>query len=73
MPRRGVIVFYECEHNGDLDSYLTDLRRCPGVKILGSTVDEDAEEGRVMVEVADLQAFIAAFRQTGAYGFSNMA
>jgi hypothetical protein len=68
---RGAIRFYECEHNGDLDRYVEDLRAC-GAEILSQVVDEDAEEGVVEVEVLDTCDFLARFKKTDSFGFSNI-
>jgi hypothetical protein len=64
-------TFSECEHEGDLASYVGDLVAC-GATVLSSRVCLDAETGHVAVEVADKAAFLAKFYRTDACGFSNL-
>lgn len=65
------ITFSECEHDGDLDRYKDDLRES-GATILGSTINHDAEEGSVQVEIADKKAFLLHFQMTDSYEMSNL-
>jgi hypothetical protein len=65
------LAFYECEHSGDLEVYLADLRKA-GAKILSTSINE-AEIGRVRIQVADRATFIEAFKKTDSYGFSTLA
>ena len=58
------IKFYECEHNGDLDNYKSDIRDSGG-KILNSGLNYEAETGWVEVEIDD--KFWERFKQTDAY------
>lgn len=62
--------FYECEHQGDLYSYLDELTSC-GASVLDSTLNEDQEEAVVKVEVADFKAFKAAWEQTFSSDFAD--
>lgn len=71
MGHRIWIGFYECEHSGDLDWYMEGLKEA-GAVILDKQINHEAETGRVLVEVADLEAFKARFRKTEQYGFSSI-
>lgn len=62
------VTFCECEHDGDLDNYLGDIRDCGG-KVLSSNVDSDEETGTVVFEVEDKPAFVEKFKQTDAWQF----
>jgi len=62
------ITFTECEHNGDLENYADDVRNSGGT-IVQSSVDTDAEEGTMIVEVNDKAEFVAKFKETDAYQF----
>ena len=70
MSRTGVIRFYECEHQGDLNNYCDDLI-ASGAKVTQRTLDED-EEGLVKVEVEDYAAFMAKFKTTDAFQMSSL-
>ncbi len=66
--------FGECEHQGDLDYYITDIVECGG-RIISSHLSggEDGvyETGHVTFEVADSVAFTEKFKLTDAWGFRN--
>ena len=64
------ISFYECEHDGDLEDYVDDVVESGG-KIVSSEINEEAEIGRVTVEVEDREAFFEKFKKTDAYCFIN--
>lgn len=66
--RKIVIEFYECEHYGDLDNYMDDIRTCGG-SIESHTVDVDSEIGTVECTVPD--DFWRKFQTTYAYEFVN--
>jgi hypothetical protein len=61
-------TFSECEHDGDLDNYKTDIINSGG-KIVDSGVNHDEETGWVRFETEDKEAFMKKFRETDAYGF----
>lgn len=63
------IVFYDCEHNGDLDDHKTDIRRSGG-RIIGSRIDYDNEVGYVEVEINE--SFMEKFSTTSACQSSNL-
>lgn len=67
---RAWLTFYECEHQGDLAHYETDLERA-GAIVVESSVEEDSEVGRVLVEFDDRAVFVAAFRETPAADFCS--
>ncbi|MDF3130380.1 hypothetical protein P0Y35_14330 [Kiritimatiellaeota bacterium B1221] len=62
--------FYECEHHGDLNAYLDDVRACGG-DVLQSHLLEEDEEGRAQVEVTDFPAFKVAFQKTETADFCD--
>lgn len=62
------LKFTECEHNGDLDNYKTHIINSGG-KILDLGINYDIEEGYVVVEIKDNQAFNKKFVETDAYYF----
>ena len=69
---RKSIEFYECEHGGDLENYLSDMRDC-GATIISSYVDSEDEIGYVTYEVDEdnLETFMDKFKDTEAYDFVN--
>ena len=67
---KGVLYFSECEHNGDLDEYISDIVNCGG-KILSKEINYEAERGKVEVEFDE--TFADKFRKTRACESSNMA
>jgi len=64
------LSFYECEHQGDLDTYIKDIVDCGG-KIIAQVVNPEAETGHVVVHVEDKKAFWTLFKETYAYDFLN--
>ena len=62
------LVFSECEHDGDLEVYKSDLREC-GVIIKEATIDSEAEECDIIIEYEDWETFDAKFSQTESYQF----
>lgn len=64
------LEFYECEHNGDLDNYITDIEESGG-KVISSELNYDREVGIVVIDVADDKVFMEKFSNTDAYGFIN--
>ncbi len=64
------LEFYECEHSGDLEMYIADVRNC-GARIIKQSVDCDAELGYLTIEVRDEKEFWNEFKETDSYGFLN--
>lgn len=62
------MTFNECEHSGDLENYADDVRRCGG-RIVEEYLNEEAEIGRLTVEVADAERFINRMKGTESEGF----
>jgi hypothetical protein len=60
--------FYECEHQGDLNTYLQDVIASGG-QVIDYQLDEDAEEAIAKIEVDDFSAFKAAFQKTSSADF----
>ena len=50
--KRVRLVFSECEHDGDLDNYSSDVIKCGG-SLFSKSVDHDAECGVIIAEVPD--------------------
>ena len=67
---RSTISFYECEHQGDLDNILEDMRSC-GAKIGYTQLNVDAETCTIEYEVEDMGKFTNQFTETESYGFIN--
>jgi len=67
---KGTIIFSECEHTGDLDTYAEDVRSC-GAIITATEIDTEEETGYISIEVADKQDFLKKFAKTESYGFSS--
>lgn len=68
-----VINFTECEHSGDMDMYYGDIQDAGGNPIWDSiTIDHDAEEGSIEVEVQDLKAFRTEFKKTHSFHFASL-
>ena len=68
MSKTFNLAFYECEHNGDLEMYIDDIKASGG-KVIESRVDFDDETGYVTVEAADYWDFTQKFKETEAYCF----
>lgn len=64
------LEFYECEHQGDLDNYLYDVRQSGG-KIISERINYEAEIGIVAAEVQDDKEFWRLFKETEAYNWLN--
>jgi len=62
--------FYETEHHGDLENYLSDLRSS-GATILEHRLDVDAEEALVKIRVENFTQFRDRFRKTDSAEFTD--
>lgn len=62
--------FYECEHQGDADSYAQDLAAC-GAQIVDTHVNYDEEVCTIKFTVPKSQwsEFQTKFKKTDAYGY----
>jgi hypothetical protein len=69
-PKTFNLRFYECEHGGDLNRYIEDLRQC-GSTVKDSKLDADAEEAVVRVEVPDFNSFRTAWEQTESSDYAD--
>ncbi len=67
---RVILRFRECEHNGDLDAYASDVVKCGGI-VLDRMVDPLAEKGYLTVKLNchDPEEFYRKFRKTSSYDF----
>lgn len=65
-----ILVFSECEHDGDLQNYLTDVNDCDA-HVLESKINYEAEIATVLIEIGDKKEFLDKFRLTDAYSFSQ--
>ena len=63
------LEFYECEHQGDLDNYISDLPK--GVYVTHRSINYSAETGNITIQVEDDKAFWEEFKKTDAYEFLN--
>ena len=68
--KKMTLYFSECEHNGDLQNYVTDVRNS-GATIVESRCDTDQETGIVKIEVPDVEDFKTKFKETDSHGFLN--
>ncbi len=62
--------FYECEHDGDLQTYLEDVQKS-GAKVLDHHLDTNAEEAVVKLQIEDFQTFKADFQKTESADFAD--
>jgi len=68
MATRLRLTFSECEHQGDLDNYSGDIKKCGGT-IVQSHVDTENEEGTVDILVENKDAFLSEFKKTESYNY----
>ena len=72
MSRTIQLHFHECEHDGDLNTYLEDVQECKTVlNIVSTEINHEAETGDVYVEITNIDDFIEEFKGTYACDFSN--
>jgi hypothetical protein len=64
------LIFSECEHEGDLDNYLSDINKSGG-RVLQSEINYDSEEATVVIEYEE-DDFLEKFINTNAFQFSNL-
>jgi len=64
------LIFSECEHEGDLDNYLDDIKKSGG-KVLFSKINYQDESAEVVVEYEE-DEFMEKFINTSAFQFSNL-
>ena len=64
------ISFYECEHYGDVENCLQDIRSCGG-KVIHSELNADSEYCHVTFEVENKEVFFARFVHTNSFDFCN--
>lgn len=64
------IYFSECEHDGDLDNYKTDIVNSGGI-VISSKINSEAETAAVEVEFQS--GFSDKFRETDSFQFSNLS
>jgi hypothetical protein len=64
------LSFYECEHNEDMQNYISDMVSC-GAKIINSELDTDDETCMIIYSVEDQEEFIKKFIETDSYEFVN--
>jgi len=65
------LEFHECEHNTDLENYLSDLRDA-GADIISSNLDYEEETASVVIEVVAYGIFLNIFEDTDSYEFSSL-
>lgn len=64
--------FSECEHNGDLQSYVNDIVESGG-NIKSSSINYEEENAVVVIELNDYNDFYEKFKRTNAFDFSNLS
>ena len=62
------LYFSECEHDGDLDNYVSDVINS-GATIISSQINHDEETARVEIEYQP--EFVEKFKKTDSFDFSN--
>lgn len=66
------LVFYECEHSGDLNHYLRDIEHAGG-KVTYTKLNNREETGEVTVEVSgDLKEFFNKLKHTNSDGMFDV-
>jgi hypothetical protein len=65
------IYCHECEHEGDMNNYLYDIRNS-GAKVLSHEIFYDSETGEIHVEIDDLDKFNEKFQETDSYDFCHV-
>lgn len=67
------VRFYECEHEGDLNAYVSDLQ-ASGARVLSAKCDGDypSTSGTVEIHVDDFAGFMVKFSETDAFDFSSL-
>lgn len=69
-----IVTFHgECEHDGDLEFYVDDLRSS-GAKILNAECHGDypSHSGTVEIQVDDFATFMVKFRETDGFESSSL-
>jgi hypothetical protein len=64
------LSFYECEHNQDMQNYISDMVDC-GADIVSSRLFADEEICVIQYRVKDQEEFIKKFIDTDSYDFVN--
>jgi len=63
-----VLVFGECEHDGDLEQYVSDINKSGG-NCSSMSVNADEEVGFITVDAPSEVDFWMEFKKTTSYGF----
>lgn len=70
MGKQFTIVFYECEHNDDLDTYADEMISC-GARVDAKTLNYESEMGIVEASTSNLSKFRNEFMRTKSFEFSS--
>ena len=65
-------TFYECEHSGDLEDYISDIEKSGG-KDVKAEADFEEEEAEVKFQVEDKEEFLEKFKKTESFNYSHLA
>jgi len=65
---RTQLSFYECEHGGDLDNYISDVEESGGC-VIARDLNHDAEIGTIVI--THDKDFWDRFKETDAFEFLN--
>ena len=73
IARTTEVRFCECEHEGDLDAYVSDLQ-ASGARVLSARCNGNypSTSGTVEIHVDDFAAFLGKFSETEAFEFSSL-
>jgi|19_taG_2_1085344.scaffolds.fasta_scaffold00092_6 hypothetical protein len=66
------LIFYECEHVGDLEYYEPDINLSGG-ELVEHQFNEDGESAIVKIKTDDNNGFLEKFRATESYGFCHLS
>ena len=65
-PMKTQLSFYECEHDGDLENYISDVHESGGT-VIARDLNYEAEIGTIVVDHDE--KFMDRFKETDAYQF----
>ncbi len=63
------LVFYECEHDGDLGGYVADLGRAGATVVSQRLLSSETCE--VVIRVSDWPSFVRRFKETPSADFTD--
>lgn len=68
-------MFTECEHGGDMNSYIEELHSCGTIKVLHSELNTEFETCAITIEIEypKWDDFLNRFKKSDLYGFSSLS